>query len=323
MTKSVVYLSLVSKSKETIRLGVFDEMKKLVVALTLSAGVLGLSACSNDTSSDAVVKTDAGNITKEDFYNELKDQYGDQILQQMVTEEVLDDKYDVSDKEVDKEVKKTKDQLGDQFKMALQQQGIKDEDAFRKLVRFSLLQEAALSEDIDISEDEIKQRYDRMKTEIKAQHILVADEKTAKEVKKKLDEGGDFAKLAKEYSTDKATAENGGDLGYFSVGKMDPAFEDAAYSLEKGKISDPVKSQHGYHIIKVTDKRESEEDIGKFEDMKDDIRREILNQKIDPQKAQEKIDGLLKDADIKVEDKQFKDLFKTADDSKDEKKEGK
>ncbi|WP_106498103.1 peptidylprolyl isomerase [Lentibacillus sp. Marseille-P4043] len=295
-------------------------MKKLAIALTLSAGVLGLSACSNGDDSEAVVETDAGNVTKDEFYQALKDEYGDAVLNQMVTEKVLEDKYDVSDKEIDKEVKKAKDQLGDQFEMALQQQGIKDEDDFRNKLRLSLLQEAAVSEDIKISDDEIKERYERMKTEIEAQHILVEDEKTAKKVEKKLDEGGDFAKLAKEYSTDKATAEKGGDLGYFSVGKMDPAFEDAAYSLEKGEISDPVKSQFGYHIIKVTDKRDKDEDIGKFKDMKDDIRRDILNQKIDPQKAQDKISGLLEDADIKVEDEQFEGLFKTADDQKDDSK---
>ncbi|MGY0692863.1 peptidylprolyl isomerase [Virgibacillus sp. FSP13] len=295
-------------------------MKKLAIALTLSAGVLGLSACSNGDDSEAVVETDAGNVTKDEFYQALKDEYGDVVLNQLVTEKVLEDKYDVSDKEIDKQVKEAKDQLGDQFEMALQQQGIKDEDDFRNKLRLSLLQEAAISEDIKISDEELKERYERMKTEIKAQHILVDDEKTAKEVEKKLDEGGDFAKLAKEYSTDKATAEKGGDLGYFSVGKMDPAFEDAAYSLEKGKISDPVKSQFGYHIIKVTDKRKKDEDIGKFKDNKDDIRREILNQKVDPQKAQEKISGLLEDADIKVEDEQFEGLFKSADDKKDDSK---
>lgn len=292
-------------------------MKKTVIALTLAAGVLGLSACSNDDSSEAVVETDAGDITKEDFYKALKDQDGDAVLQQLVTAEVLNDKYDVSDKDVDKEVKKAKDQLGDQFDMALQQQGIKDEDAFRKMVRISLLQEAAVSEDVKVSDKELKERYDRMKTKVKASHILVKDEKTAKEVKKKLEDGGDFAKLAKKYSTDEGTTDQGGDLGFFSVGKMDPAFEDAAYSLKKGEISDPVKSQFGYHIIKVTDKKKNE-DIGKFEDMKNDIRRDILNQKIDPQKAQEKIDSLLDDADVKVKDDQFKDLFKKEDTSKDD-----
>src|SRR5699024_1817239 len=233
-----------------------------------------------------------------------------QVLNELVTMKVLEDKYDVKDKEVDKEVKKVKDELGDQFEMVLQQQGFEDEEAFRKVIRESLLQEAALSEDVEIKDKEIKKQYERMKTEIKAQHILVEDEKTAKEIKKKLDDGEDFAKLAEEYSTDESNKDDGGKLGYFSVGEMDTAFEDAAYSMKKGEVSDPIQTQFGFHIIKVNDKRESEEDIGSLKENKDDIRRELISEKIDPMEAQEKITNLLEDADINVQIEEYKDMFK-------------
>lgn len=282
-------------------------MKKVAIAVTLTAGILSLTACNSDK--EAVVETEAGNITKDEFYNQLKDAYGDQVLKEMVTVEVLEDKYDVPEEDVDAEVKKLKDQYGEQFEAVLQQSGYADEDAFRKVVKISLLQEAAVSEDVKIPEKEIKAQYDKMKTEIQASHILVADEKTAKEVEKKLTDGGDFGKLAKEYSTDKESAAKGGKLGYFSVGKMVPEFTDAAYKLDVDEISDPVKSQYGYHIIKVTDKRDTK-DIGSFDEEKDNIRRDLLSKKIDPTKAQAKIQKLLKDAKIDVKDDQFKDLFK-------------
>ncbi|ASK60873.1 foldase [Virgibacillus phasianinus] len=284
-------------------------MKKLAIALTLSAGVLSLTACNSDK--EAVVETKAGDITKDEFYNELKDQFGDQVLKKMVTEEVLEDKYDVPKEDVDAEVKKLKDQYGDQFEMVLQKSGYKDVDAFRDVVKLSLLQEAAVSEDVKISDKEIKTQYERMKTEVKASHILVDDKKTAEEVEKKLENGGDFAKLAKEYSTDKKSAEKGGDVGYFSVGKMVPEFTDAAYNLKVGEVSDPVKSQFGYHIIKVTDKRDAKTELGSFKEEKDNIRRQILNNKVDPAKAQAKLDKLLKDADIDVKIDQYEDLFET------------
>lgn len=285
-------------------------MKKRVIALGLTASLIGLAACGN--SGDAVVQTKAGDITQDEFYSELKDKYGDAILSEMVTMKVLEDKYEVEKKDIDEQVDKIKEQYGDSFEMILQQQGIPDEDAFRELIRQSLLQEAAIADGVEITEKEMKEKYDRMKTEVKASHILVDDEETAKEVKKKLDEGGDFDKLAKEYSTD-STAENGGDVGYFSPGgenTMVPEFEDAAYSMKVDEISEPVKSQYGYHIIKVTDKRKKEEDIGSYEDNKDDIRRMILNEKVDQTQAQEKIQKLMKDANIDVKDKQFEDLFK-------------
>lgn len=289
-------------------------MKKVAIAVTLSASILALGACSSDKAdSEVVVKTDAGDITKEEFYNELKDRYGEEVLQEMVTTEVLNDKYEVSDKEVDAEVEKVKDQLGDQFDMALQQQGFEDEEAFRKVLRISLLQEAAVTEGEKVDEDRLKEEYDRKNTEIDASHILVEDEDTAKEVKKKLDDGGDFAKLAKEYSSD-GSAEEGGKLGYFSAGDMVPEFEDAAYDMKKGEISDPVQSEHGFHIIKINDIRDKEESIGKYEDVKDDLKREILSKEMDPAKAQEKIQKVMDEAKIDVKIKEYKDLFKQEED---------
>lgn len=287
-----------------------SQMKKLAIAATLTATVFGLAACSSGNADpDVVVETGAGDVSKEEFYEALKEQNGEEVLNELVTTKVLEDKYDVDEKEVDKEIDKMKEELGDQFEMVLQQQGM-DEESLRKMLHVSLLQEAALSEDIEFDEDELKEQYERMKTEIKAQHILVADEETAEEVKKKLDDGEDFAKLAKEYSTDDSNKDDGGKLGYFSVGEMDPAFEDAAYSMKKGEVSDPVQSQFGFHIIKVNDKREKEEDIGSFEDNKDDVRRELLSEKIDPMEAQEKMDKLLKDAKVKVKIDEYKDMFK-------------
>ncbi|WP_330948555.1 peptidylprolyl isomerase [Virgibacillus sp. MG-45] len=282
-------------------------MKKLVLAVTLTAGVLALSACNSDDT-DVVVESKAGNITKDEYYNELKDRYGESVLQEMVLVKVLEDKFEVDKKEIDAEVKKTKDQLGDQFEMWLQQQGYGDEETFRGLVKNSLLYEKAVYEDVELKDEELKQQYDRMKTELKASHILVDDEKTAKEVKKKLDEGGDFAKLAKEYSTD-SSAEQGGDLGYFSAGKMVPEFEDAAYSMKVGEVSDLVKSQFGYHIIKLEDKRKKEEDIGSFDDNKEAIRNDLRNKKVTPQEQQAKIDKIIKNAKIDIKIDEFKDLF--------------
>ncbi|MFK4996750.1 peptidylprolyl isomerase [Bacillus sp. N9] len=102
--------------------------------------------------------------------------------------------------------------------------------------------------------EENKEKFNE-EEQVQASHILVEDEKTAKEVKEKLDAGEDFAKLAAEYSTDESNAENGGKLGYFGRGKMVKEFEDVAFSMKKGEISDPVKTEHGYHIIKLTDKK--------------------------------------------------------------------
>ncbi|UOQ43513.1 peptidylprolyl isomerase [Halobacillus salinarum] len=285
-------------------------MKKVLISAALAASVFSLSACSSSgDDSKVVVETKDGNVTKDEFYEELKDKYGEEILQKMVMMEVLSDKYDVSDKAVNKELESLKKQYGDQFQMVLQQSGFSSEDEFKKTIRLSLLQEKAAGEDVDISEKEMKDYYEKMKTEIQASHILVSDEKTAKEVEKKLKNGGDFTKLAKEYSTDTGSAKKGGQLGYFGPGKMAPEFENAAYKLDKGEVSEPVKTQFGYHIIKVTDKRKNE-DVKPYDEAKSEIKRTLISQKVNQQQLQSKIDKLMKDADIKVKDDQFKDLFK-------------
>jgi peptidyl-prolyl cis-trans isomerase C len=113
-----------------------------------------------------------------------------------------------------------------------------------------------------MTEDAIKARYEKFvaeqpaQTEIRASHILVATEEEAKEIIKQLEGGADFATIAKEKSTDPSAKQNGGDLGYFTTGEMVPEFSQAVFAMEKGDSSKaPVKSQFGWHIIKVVDKR--------------------------------------------------------------------
>jgi peptidyl-prolyl cis-trans isomerase C len=91
--------------------------------------------------------------------------------------------------------------------------------------------------------------------EVRARHILVPTEDEAKAIKAELEKGGDFAKLAKEKSKDPGAAD-GGDLGFFTKEQMVPEFSAVAFALEPGKISDPVKSQFGWHVIKVEEKRD-------------------------------------------------------------------
>ncbi len=134
-----------------------------------------------------------------------------------------------------------------------------------------------------VTDDDAKKFYDEQvkaikpEEEINARHILVKDEAKAKEIADKLAKGGDFAALAKENSEDPGSKENGGDLGYFGKGQMVPEFEAAAFLLEKGKLSAPVKSSFGYHIIKVEDKRMRQPPP--FDGVKDRIVNSLLQKK--------------------------------------------
>lgn len=135
--------------------------------------------------------------------------------------------------------------------------------------------------------------------EVQARHILVESEDKAKEIVDKLAKGGDFAQLAKENSKDPGSKEDGGMLGFFGRGQMVPAFEEAVFRLKKGEVSPPVKSQFGYHVIKLEDRREKK--LPSF----DEVKERILNSMIQ-QKAQEVANGLRTKAKIVYVDADIK-----------------
>lgn len=272
-------------------------MKKIAIAAITATSVLALSACSGGDS-EVVAETKAGNITKEDLYQTLKDNAGADALNMLVQQKVLDDKYDVSDKEIDKKLNEYKKSMGDQLNQLIDQKG---EDSVKEQIKYELLMQKAAKDNIKVTDDDVKEYYDGLKGKIHLSHILVKEKKTAEEVEKKLKKGEKFEDLAKEYSTD-GTAEKGGDLGW--VGKddnMDKDFVKAAFALKTGEISGPVKSQFGYHIIKKDEER------GKYEDMKKELKKEVQEQKQNDQtELQSVIDKLVKDADLKVKDKELK-----------------
>ncbi|RID88550.1 hypothetical protein D1970_01645 [Mesobacillus zeae] len=147
-----------------------------------------------------------------------------------------------------------------------------------------------------------KEFENRYKEEVKVSHILVNDEKTAKEVKERLDKGEDFAQLASEHSIDPGSKDIGGKLGYLIKGDMVPEFDKVAFSLEVNKASGPVKTQYGYHIIKVTDKK-----TNTFEDKKNVIEKELKYQKAKP--INTLIAELQKEADINIKDKELENVL--------------
>lgn len=192
-------------------------MKKTALTLTIAASVLALSACGN-SGDEKVLTSKVGDVTKDQLYSELKSTAGEQALQLMMIEKVLEDKYKVSEKEVKAKFDEQKAQItagGQDFKTALASQGM-NEDTFKRYTKLNLLQEKAQTDGVKISDEEIKKNYDRQKTSLKASHILVADEAAAKKIEKQLKEDPKkFAAIAKKESTDQASASKGGELGWF------------------------------------------------------------------------------------------------------------
>lgn len=279
-------------------------MKKWMLALALAFSVVALSAC-GQSGSDNVAESKAGNVTKDELYNAMKQKYGDATLQQLVYEKVLAKKYKVTDAEITKRVDAIKKQAGNNFQMVLLQNNIKDEKELKDLIKSQILIEKATAKDIQVTDKELKDYYANYKPEIRARHILVNDLKTAKEVKQKLDAGQKFEDLVKKYSKDTGTVQKGGDLGWFGTGKMDPSFEKAAYALKMNQISDPVKSQFGYHIIQKTGEKKKQS----FDQMKNQMEQTIKSSKLTQDVVNKALQRELKAVDVKILDKDLKDAL--------------
>jgi len=148
---------------------------------------------------------------------------------------------------------------------AAEDKKLENTDDFKKRLAFTrsrLLMDSLLATEgkSATTDDSMKKVYEEAskqitgEQEVHARHILVESEDEAKAVKEELNKGADFAELAKKKSKDPG-ASDGGDLGFFTKDQMVPEFSAVAFVLEPGKVSDPVKSQFGWHIIKVEEKR--------------------------------------------------------------------
>ena len=181
-------------------------------------------------------------------------------------------------------------------------------DEVKKKLLVELDLKKKLEAEIKLTDDELKKVYEQYKEkfktdeQIRASHILVKDEKTAQDVEAQLKKGANFADLAKKYSTD-STAAKGGDLGWFDKGKMVPEFDKAAFALKDGETSGIVKTNFGYHIIKVIGRRPA--GYAPFEEVKEQIKAAILPTK--QQEVFQKIKAdIKKDAKIEIKDPAFK-----------------
>jgi len=173
---------------------------------------------------------------------------------------------------------------------AAKDEGMADTDLFKR--RLAYLEERSLrrayfAEKIAgaVTEEKIRAAYDAYAAafqpveEVHARHILVATEDEAKAVKAEIDGGKPFEVAAMEKTTDPSGKQSGGDLGFFSKGQMVPEFENVAFTLEPGTISEPVQSQFGWHIIKVEEKRMSAPQP--FEQMAQQLAQQVMYQTFD------------------------------------------
>lgn len=269
--------------------------KHLVMILAMILTIIPiLSACTSSNTSkdtgDVVAKVGNENITKDELYEALVKENGQAALDTLIAQKIIElevkkQKIDISEEEIQNEFDKMSQEYGgkEAFEQTLASYGYSEDD-IKTNIKMNLNIVKLLESEITITEDELKSYFEEnketfnIKEQVKASHILVDSQEKAQEVKEKLTEGNDFSEVAKEYSIDESNKNQGGELGFFAKGDMVKEFEDVAFSLEIGEISDPVKTDYGYHIIKVEEKQESKE--ANYEDNKDKIKDILFDQKL-------------------------------------------
>ena len=280
-------------------------MKKALAGVILFSGI-ALTGCANNKT---VASSTAGKISQEAFYDKMKEAVGSQVLQQMLLEDVLEKRAGetVTKKDIDKAFNDEVERFGGEeaLNYALMSQGMTMEQ-YKDNIRLNLLVKEVVREKANISDEEIKAAYEEYQPEMTAAHILVSDKEEAEKLIKELEDGADFAELAKENSEDTGTAEQGG-VVTFTTGEMVPEFEEAALKMNEGDLSkEPVKTSYGYHIIKMMEKPKK----GSFEEEKDQIVDRILEEKMsDSEYVHTVLSDVVKDANIIINDKDLSDAM--------------
>lgn len=282
-------------------------MKKSIkyTILPFTALSLLLGGCGQQSKDDTLIESEAGNVKTADVMKQIGNEQISKSAFQIILNKTLEKEYGnkVNDKDIEKQIDKQKQQLGgdDKFKQALKQQNLTEKDVKDQL-KIQEYQKLLLSDSVKISDKQLKDNT------MKASHILIESEensnkkkKEAEDIKKQLDDGANFASLATKYSDDTESKDSGGSLGYIVKGQMNKNFDKAAFKLKPNEISDVIKTDYGYHIIKAN----KESDFNKH---KDELRQTMIQQKIqkDPSILTDAYEKLLKKYKVKYDDKDIK-----------------
>lgn len=316
--------------------------KKLIFLSGILVLCLFLGGCGAKLSDgkEAVVSfKDEQGISADDFYQMLKEKYGADEIIDLIDETLLAKEYEKTTEEdvyVNQNLETIKEQAGDDYENYIRQYyNVEDENELKDMLRLSYKRNLWIEDYVKstITDDEVDTYYNEKTVgDMELSHILITPdvsedasdeekekaEQAAKEkaesIIKELDNGADFAELAKKYSEDDSNKDSGGELGYINRDGYDENFIEGAIPLKKGEYTkSPVKSAYGYHIIKKTNQKSKP----KKSEVEDDIKQTIAEEKLnsDSTLSLKALEALREKYNMKINDSE---LNKAYDDAIDE-----
>ncbi len=284
-------------------------------AVGLSASLF-LSACSAEDKT--VVSTSGYKVTKGELDAKLEAMpVASQVLHSMVQQDLVfqyakDHNIQVAESDIDAKIADIKNRLSDQqLEQALKQQGMTQQD-LRDLMREQIIVKDAVDQNLHVSDAQLQDYLNKnhalldQPKQVRARHILVSTLAQAQMIEGKIKSGGDFAALAKQYSSDPGTKDKGGELGFFTQGAMVKEFSDAAFSMKPGQISQPVHSPYGYHIIQVEEIKPAQ--VATLANSRQKIKDNMLSSQ-EQMAIPDFMDKLMADVKVTVNDPTFADAF--------------
>lgn len=282
-------------------------MKKWLIVL---AGVLmsfTLAACG----SKSVATTNGGKITESAYYSSLKGtSSGEQVLQQMILNKVLEKQYGKKVKEsaVNKDFNKYKKQYGSSFNAVLQQNGM-TASQLKDSIRSNLLLQQAVRDNTKFTDAQLKAQFKSYQPKVTVNQILVSKKSTAETVIKQLKAGKSFSSLAKKYSTDTATKNKGGRISAFdnTNTSLDSNFKKAAFKLKNGDYTKtPVKTQYGYQVIQMVNHPAK----GTYKDHESELKTQLVDKRLaDSDTLHSVVSKVLKKGKVTIQDKDLQNIL--------------
>lgn len=273
-----------------------------------AVGFVALLVWFSLNSSKTLATTSGGKITEDDFYSSIKSSAdGQQLFSQMVIDKVLENKFKdaAKEKDVNDAYILQRAQYGTNFNSFLSANN-QTEDSYKTQIKSNMLMQQAVLDKYEISNEDLQAAYDKYTPTVDVSFIPVNDEETARAIVDQANGGADFASLAKQYSTDATTANNGGKVPSFdsTSPQITTDLMDAINATDEGKTAEPYQTDAGWLVIRVNKKTAKSDNLNDYKDqLRKSVIMDFMSDSANQKAIQDIIGAIMKESNVSVKER--------------------